>query len=355
MKRIAIDPKLLGAQHWLAPLGTLVPVMGRHTDPAALADVDALVIRSVTRVDTELMAHTSADFVGTTTIGFDHIDRDLMAQRGIRWTNAPGCNALAVADYVESVMAHWCADQGRAVDSLRVAVIGVGGIGRIVAQRLAAMGCTVMLNDPPRHAAGDLPEHVALADCLAQADVISVHVPLITQGPTPTRDLLGLTELDLLGADQLLISAGRGGAVDNSALRARLQQPNAPRAALDVWHGEPDIMPELWPLAWIATPHIAGHALEGKLRGTWMVAQSLAAHWGVEFSGPSVSEVAAGMLAKPRQARELDWITRAHQIYDVRADDARFRAALDGLTGAALAAAFDQLRDGYPKRREIHD
>ena len=352
MKQIAIDPKLLGAEHWLAPLGNLLPVMGRQTDPSALRDADALVIRSVTRVDAALMEHCPADFVGTTTIGFDHIDQDLMRTRGTRWTNAPGCNALAVADYVESVLGHWAPAD---VTGLRVAVVGVGGIGRIVAQRLKSMGCQVLLNDPPRFEAGDLPGHLPLDDCLINCDVVTVHVPLIVNGTTPTRDLIGAHELGLLSGDQLLISAGRGGAIDNAALRDRLLAEDAPTAALDVWDGEPHISADLWPLTWMATPHIAGHALEGKLRGTWMVAQALAKHWGVEFAGPSVREVAEQMLAKPAPIPGQTWAQRAHRIYDVRADDQRFRAALDGLDGSELAAAFDQLRDRYPKRREIHD
>ena len=354
MTRIALDPKILGAQEWLAPLGELVPVVGRATAPEAIADCDAMVIRSVTRVDQQLLAQSSVGFVGTTTIGFDHIDTTLMDQRGIQWTNAPGCNALAVADYVESSLAYWTQLTSRSIESLTCGVIGVGGIGQVVAQRLSAMHAHVLLNDPPRHAAGQLTEHSDIDELIELCDVICVHVPLITQGSNPTLHLLNHDRLARMNAGQLLISAGRGAAVDNQALNLRLQQSDAPQVVMDVWENEPHILPDLWPRTLIATPHIAGHALEGKLRGTQIVARRLAEYLGVPFSGPSVRDVAEGMLKKSSSLPSLSWDRRAQQTYDVRADDQRFRQALAGLSGAQMSQAFDALRDQYPKRREIH-
>ena len=354
MTRIAIDPKILGAQEWLAPLGELVPVVGRDTNPRDLADCHAMVIRSVTRVTPALLQDSQVKFIGTTTIGYDHIDRTYLALQQISWTNAPGCNALAVADYVESSLAHWSQHNQRPIEGLTCGVVGVGGIGQIVAQRLSAMHCKVLLNDPPRFADGKLAEHHDLDELLDRCDVISVHVPLITEGDHPTRHLIGEQQLARLHSRQLLISAGRGAAVDNHALSQRLDQPDAPQVVLDVWDNEPNILPELWPKALIATPHIAGHALEGKLRGTQIVARRLAEHLGIPFQGPRVREVAETMLKKTESLSNLDWRLRAQQIYDVRQDDRRFREALQGLRGAALRLAFDGLRDNYPKRREIH-
>jgi len=352
--RIALDPKVLGAQEWLAPLGTLVPVVGRDTDPQSIQDCDAMVIRSITRVDSSLLQGSNVGFVGTTTIGFDHLDRDYLDRAGIAWTNAPGCNALAVADYVESSLAHWTQLHNRPMCSLTCGVIGVGGIGQVVAQRLSAMHAQVLLNDPPRHARGELVENTHIDELIELCDVICVHVPLITQGEHPTRHLLGADRLAKLRANQLLISAGRGAAIDNQALFQRLDQPDAPQVIMDVWENEPNILPELWPKTLIATPHIAGHALEGKLRGTQIVARRLAEHLGVSFDGPRVREVAEKMMKKSSGLPNLSWDLRAQQVYDVRHDDQRLRAALAGLDGPALAQAFDALRDQYPKRREIH-
>lgn len=354
MTRIAVDPKVLGAQEWLAPLGELVPVVGRHTDPSTLQDCDAMVIRSVTRVDSSLLAGSAVKFVGTTTIGFDHLDRSYLEAQGIKWTNAPGCNAAAVADYVESSLAHWTQVRNQDLQGLNCGVIGVGGIGQVVAQRLSAMHCKVLLNDPPRAAAGKLAEHVDLDELIERCDVICVHVPLITSGSTPTHHLIDAKRLAVMKSHQVLISAGRGAAVDNQALSARLDQPDAPDVVMDVWEDEPNVLPQLWPKTLLATPHIAGHALEGKLRGTQIVARRLAEHLGIGFTGPSVREVAEGMLRKPEIRAHSDWRLQAQQVYDVRADDQRFRAALTGLSGQALAEAFDQLRDRYPRRREIH-
>ena len=354
MTRIAIDPKILGAQEWLAPLGELVPVVGRQTNPDDIKTCDAMAIRSVTRITPELLSGSAVRFVGTTTIGFDHIDQDYFKANGIQWTNAPGCNAAAVADYVESCLAHWTQRFGREPQHLTAGVIGVGGIGQVVAQRLSAMHFDVLLNDPPRAAKGELDEHVDLDQLIETCDVICVHVPLITDGETPTQHLLNAKHFEKMHDRQLLISAGRGAALDNQALLARLRLPNAPQVAMDVWEGEPNILPELWPLALVATPHIAGHALEGKLRGTQIVARRLADFLGKPFIGPSVREVAETLHRRPEPLPTLDWALRAQQVYDVREDARRMRQALANLTGTDLAAAFDRLRDQYPKRREIH-
>lgn len=354
MTRIAVDPKVLGAQEWLAPLGELVPVVGRYTDPSALRDCDAMVIRSVTPVNGALLDGTPVRFVGTTTIGFDHLDRHYLESSGIEWTNAPGCNAAAVADYVESSLAHWSQTRHKDLRNLTCGVVGVGGIGQVVAQRLSAMHCRVLLNDPPRAQAEKLSDHVDLDELISRCDVICIHVPLVKEGPTPTYHLFNAERLSALRSHQLLISAGRGAAVDNQALSARMDQPDSPDVVMDVWENEPHILPDLWPKTLLATPHIAGHALEGKLRGTRIVARRLAEHLGIPFAGPSVREVAEGLLRKPEIRAHSDWRLRAQQVYDVRADNQRFRSALAGLTGADVAVAFDQLRDQYPRRREIH-
>lgn len=354
LRRIAIDPQLLGAQEWLAPLGTLVPVLGRNTDPKDLKDCDALAIRSVTRVDAQLLQHGSPSFVGTTTIGFDHIDTAYLESRGIQWTNAPGCNAPAVADYVESTLANYVNRHQLDARNLTFGVVGVGNIGKQVAQRLSGLHAKVLLCDPPRKKDGSLEDGVPFARILSDCDVICIHVPLIKDGPTPTQHLFDEKVLNKLRGDQLLINAGRGGAIDNQALNRRLDQPNAPTVVLDVWENEPNIMAELWPKLWLATPHIAGHALEGKLRGTRMVARSLADSLGQKLTGPSVREVAEKMFPRQSFMPGTAWHKKALSVYDVADDDRRFRKALNGLTGAELAAAFDKLRDEYPKRREIH-
>ena len=354
MREIAVDPKLLGIEEWLKPLGNIVPVVGRNTDPDAIANADALAIRSVTKVNEALLTSAKPTFVGTTTVGFDHIDTALMDERGIAWTNAPGCNAPAVADYVESVLANHTLTHQLDIEDLVCGVIGVGTIGQIVAQRLSQLGARVLLHDPPRQEAGGLEDAVSMRRILADCDVVCVHVPLVTDGPHPTFHLLGEAELAKLTSKQLLISAGRGAAINNQALLERLQQANAPQVALDVWENEPHILADLWPLCDYATPHIAGHALEGKLRGTRMIARSLADHWGIPFRGPSVRAVAQGLLSKVGSLPSQSWQEKALAVYNVKEDDKRFRKALDGTTGADLAAAFDKLRDEYPKRREIH-
>ncbi|WP_312442630.1 MULTISPECIES: 4-phosphoerythronate dehydrogenase PdxB [Stutzerimonas] len=328
---------------------------GRSINRAALENVDVLLVRSVTRVDREMLEGSAVQFVGTCTIGTDHLDLDYFEQAGIEWASAPGCNARGVVDYVLGSLLVLSEVRGEALARRRFGVVGAGEVGGRLLEVLRGLGWDVRVCDPPRQVreAGDF---VSLDEILAECDVISLHTPLTLGGDWPTFHLFDQARLSRLRPGTWLINASRGAVVDNAALRDLLLQRPDLEAVLDVWEGEPQVDVALAGLCRIATPHIAGYSLDGKLRGTAQIYAALCAARGVEpaielaqlMPGPALTELAFASSAEP--AEMLATLCRA--VYDPRRDDADFRRSLLG-DEAQRRAGFDLLRKQYPPRREI--
>jgi len=219
-------------------LGEVRTVPGRPLPRAALAGARVLLVRSVTRVDEALLAGSAVQFVGSATIGTDHVDLDYLARAGIRFAHAPGCNAMAVAEYVLQTVLAWALEHDRVLQQLRVGLVGLGNVGRNVAGLLEAAGCTVVASDPPQADAGvQTAVPLGTLEQVLACDVISLHVPLTTAGPHPTHHLLDAARLAALTPAQLLINTCRGAVIDNLALQARLEAGQGPVTVLEVWCG----------------------------------------------------------------------------------------------------------------------
>lgn len=349
--QIVADENIPLLDEFFSAFGSIARHPGRGIDRAALGDAEVLLVRSVTRVDRALLEGSRVRFVGTCTIGTDHLDLDYFAEAGIAWSSAPGCNARGVVDYVLGCLLALAETTGRPLAGLRYGVVGAGQVGGRLVQVLRGLGWPVLVCDPPRQAAegGDF---VDLATILRECDVISLHTPL----DAGTRHLLGAEQLRALRPGAWLINASRGPVVDNAALKAHLRAGADLQVALDVWEGEPLADPELAVLCRIATPHIAGYSLDGKLRGTAQIYQAYCAAMGLEervrladLLPPAWLEaMALHAGASPEWA--LASLCRA--VYDPRRDDADFRRSLVG-DAAQRKAAFDALRKHYPYRREI--
>ena len=353
--RIVADENIPLLDEFFAGFGEIRRLPGRGIDAAAVADADLLLVRSVTQVDRTLLDGSPVKFVGTCTIGTDHLDLDYFQQAGITWASAPGCNARGVVDYVLGSLLVLAEQQGVDLATRTYGVVGAGQVGSRLLKVLRDLGWRVLVCDPPRQAAegGDF---VSLQQVLNECDVISLHTPLERLGVHATHHLFDSARLAALKPGSWLINASRGAVVDNQALRELLAQRSDLQVVLDVWEGEPQADVELAALCRIATPHIAGYSLDGKLRGTAQIYQALCQHLGV---APSVepqqlmpaawlSELTIDSSADPAWA--LASICRA--VYDPRRDDADFRRSLQG-DAATRRAAFDGLRKHYPMRREI--
>ncbi|WP_165854967.1 4-phosphoerythronate dehydrogenase PdxB [Marinobacter sp. JSM 1782161] len=337
-------------------MGTIRRVSGRDLTPADVADADILLVRSVTRVDRQLLEGSRVKFVGTATIGTDHVDTEWLAGQSIAFASAPGCNASSVVEYVISILSIYAEQRGHDDWSdLSVGVVGAGNVGQRLADTLGRLGFQVRRYDPPRQQAEPGEDFATLEDVLA-CDVISLHTPLTDDGDCPTRHMIDTDRLATLNASQLLINSGRGGVVDCQALKGRLAQPEPPWAVLDVWEGEPAVDPELARMLWLITPHIAGYSLEGKVGGTERIYQALCRFLGLParkksgqfMADPALSKLSFTASATAQEAAHL----AIRACYDVRRDDARYRRVLD-LPESERAAAFDAMRRDYPVRREF--
>jgi erythronate-4-phosphate dehydrogenase len=353
--QIVADENIPLLDEFFAGFGEIRRLPGRSIDAAAVADAELLLVRSVTHVSRTLLEGSAVKFVGTCTIGTDHLDLVYFQQAGIRWASAPGCNARGVVDYVLGSLLVLAEQQGVDLASRTYGVIGAGQVGSRLLKVLRGLGWRVLVCDPPRQAAegGDF---VSLQQVLDQCDVISLHTPIERLGEHPTHHLLDAARLAALKPGSWLINASRGAVVDNQALRELLAQRADLQVVLDVWEGEPQADVELAALCRIATPHIAGYSLDGKLRGTAQIYQALCQQLGVApgvelaqlMPAAWLSDLTIDASADPAWA--LASICRA--VYDPRRDDADFRRSLQG-DAAMRRAAFDALRKHYPMRREI--
>ncbi|HJE29812.1 MAG TPA: 4-phosphoerythronate dehydrogenase PdxB, partial [Pseudomonas nitrititolerans] len=254
---ILADENIPLVDAFFAEHGEIRRMHGRTINRAALGDSEVLLVRSVTRVDRELLEGSRVRFVGTCTIGTDHLDLDYFEEAGIAWASAPGCNARGVVDYVLGSLLALAEGEGVELAGLRYGVVGAGEVGGRLVEVLRGLGWNVRVCDPPRQAQ-ETGEFVGLDEILEECDVISLHTPLILEGEHATFHLLDQARLERLRPGAWLINASRGAVVDNAALREQLAQRPDIQAVLDVWEGEPQVDVALAELCWIATPHIAG-------------------------------------------------------------------------------------------------
>ena len=352
---ILADENIPLVEAFFGELGAIRRMHGRTINKAALGESEVLLVRSVTRVDRELLEGSNVRFVGTCTIGTDHLDLDYFEEAGITWASAPGCNARGVVDYVLGSLLALAEGEGVELAGRRFGVVGAGEVGGRLVEVLRGLGWNVRVCDPLRQAR-EAGEFVGLDEIIEECDVISLHTPLTLDGAHRTFHLLDESRLQQLRPGAWLINASRGAVVDNAALREQLALRPDIQAVLDVWEGEPQVDVGLAELCWIATPHIAGYSLDGKLRGTAQIYQAFCASKGIEPRIELADLVPAAPLrglsfsASAMPSETLATICRA--VYDPRRDDAAFRQSLAGDENQR-SVAFDQLRKHYPPRREI--
>lgn len=349
--KILYEDSMPFAAEFLESLGDCQAFNHKHICADDLVHTDILLVRSTTRVNYDLLHKASKlKFVSTATAGINHLDTNYLVARGIQYSSAAGCNATAVAEYVISVL-FASADKlrGNLFDKT-VGIIGAGQVGTRLSEKLAALGIDYMLCDPPLENQGDTRQFVSLDEAL-QADIVTLHTPLIEDGAFPTKHLLNADRLAGLNDDQLLINAGRGEVLDNQAALELFKQGKSLNLVLDVWENEPNINLELLPHLMFATAHIAGHTIEGKVRGTEMLYQQVC-----ERLERPCNLSLNNFIAQPEQSIvSADTSLSSHsqiadlvfQVYDVRQDDLDFRARV------TKPGQFEYIRKHYAIRREF--
>jgi len=347
--KILVDENMPYARELFSRTGKVLAVPGRPLPQQELDDADGLMVRSVTQVNEALLAGKPVRFVGTATAGTDHIDDAWLQQAGIAFSAAPGCNAIAVVEYVFSTLLLLAERDGFALRDRTVGIVGVGNVGGRLQKRLEAWGVKTLLCDPPRADRGDAGDFRSLDALVAEADILTFHTPLFKDGPYKSWHLADAALLMALKPNAILINACRGPVVDNAALLEVLKMRADLSVALDVWEPEPDLSLDLLERVDIATAHIAGYTLEGKARGTTQVFEA----W-CDFLGQPQQVPLSELLPTPEFSSvtlngPLDQATLkrlAHLVYDVRRDDAPLRKV------AAKPGEFDRLRKTYQERRE---
>ena len=339
--------------------GELHLMPGRAISAADVRDADALLIRSVTRVESSMIAASTLRFVGSATIGTDHVDIAALQAHQISFANAPGCNANAVVEYVLASLLVLAQRERFCPGQDVIGILGYGNVGRRLAAKLDALHWPWRVCDPPlAEQLANQPDAVAMSApqwCsvaeLLECEVLTLHVPLKKSGAHPTWYWLNPVTLAQTHA-RVIINSCRGAVVDNDALLAWLGAQTHRSAVLDVWETEPDVGAELLQRVDLATPHIAGYSLEGKCNGSFRVFEAFCRHFGFDPASAAQWQLPpAGQGKLPADHAEAVLLQQLLGCYDPRRDDSVMRAALADATDRS--AAFDRLRKQYPERREL--
>ncbi len=347
--KIIIDDKIPYIKGVFEPFAEVIYLPGSATTPAIVRDADALITRTRTVCNEELLKDSKVKFIATATIGYDHIDTEYCEQAGIAWTNAPGCNAGSVEQYIVSAWMALADLRNLQLNKLTIGVVGVGHVGKMVAYMAEVLGMRVLLNDPPRAVIEGDVGFVDLKEIMQKADIISLHVPLNMIGEHATYHMVDKHFFQNLSKKVVLINACRGEVVNTQAVIHAIQQGLISDYIADCWEHEPDIDRKLLELTTFATPHIAGYSKDGKAMGTQMSVRAVS-----RFFGLGIDDWSPAMIEEPSEKLIVidaegmtDQAVIAQAVlhtYDIWKDDQLLRSS---------PADFEQLRGNYAVRREF--
>jgi len=346
--KIIIDDKIPYIQGAFEEVAEVIYLPGPKTTPEIVKDADAIVTRTRTNCNENLLSGSTVKFIATATIGYDHIDTEYCDKAGIQWTNAPGCNSKSVEQYIASTLMVLAERKKLQLKDMCIGVVGVGNVGSKVATVCNLLGMKVLLNDPPRERAEGSDAFVSLQRIVDEADIITLHVPLNQKGEDATFHLGNTAFLASLKRKPVLINSCRGEVIETNAVKTALKTGQLSGFVCDCWENEPDIDLELLGMTDLATPHIAGYSKDGKATGTRMSVQAISNYFDLGLN----NWLPKGVELPDHPYIELDGTGKNDQeiistailsTYDIRNDDRLLRNN---------PALFEQLRGDYPTRRE---
>jgi erythronate-4-phosphate dehydrogenase len=349
MIRIVADDNIPFLNGILEPYAEVRYLPGKLIGKETVRGADALLIRTRTKCTEELLEGSSVKFIGTATIGFDHIDTQYCQRKGIRWTNAPGCNSTSVMQYIAASLLKTAQEFRFSLSEKTLGIIGVGNVGSKVEKLGGTLGMKVLLNDPPRARIEGDKGFCSFETIISEADILTIHVPLTIVGEDKTWHLINTKVLRKMKMGAWLINSSRGEVTDTGALSKALDSGKLAGAILDVWEHEPEIDHSLMQKAFIATPHIAGYSTDGKANGTSMVVNELASFFGLPLKNwypPVLPSPAAPMISINGKGKSAESIIReaVEQTYNISEDDLKLRFS---------PTDFEKQRGEYPVRREF--
>ncbi len=347
--KVVADDKIPFLRGILEPFCEVEYLPGSAITREILKNADAILIRTRTCCDMALLEGTPVKFIGTATIGYDHIDTGYCDEKGIVWKNAPGCNASSVNQYVASALVHLSRRFGFSLRNRALGVVGVGNVGSRVVSTAEHLGMQVYLCDPPRVRQEGICGFISLEGIVRECDVITFHVPLHLAGEDLTYHMISEDLLKRVLPGTFIINTSRGGVADGTALKRALDKGRLAGLVLDVWESEPRIDLELLNRCTIGTPHIAGYSADGKAKGTTMVVRELSQFFGLGIDDwePNSIPVHPEMSITVEcldQDEEYILADAIQATYRVEEDDRRFRAN---------PSEFESQRGNYPLRREF--
>lgn len=354
MLKLIVDENITLAGDAFKQFGNVTLLPGRKINNAVLHNTDILIVRSITNVNEALLKNTPVKFVGTATIGTDHIDLDYLKKNDMAFADAKGCNAFSVAEYVIASLLNLSLKFDFSLKEKSIGIVGIGNVGSIVARIAEALGMKVLLNDPPLQRNGDTRKFVDLNEILS-ADIITLHVPLNLKGIDKTYHLIDKEKLGRVKHEAIIINTARGAVVNNKDLLDVISKKNI-KVILDVWENEPSVNIELLNEVVIGTPHIAGYSVEGKVNGTKIIYDLLC-----KFLG--MNAVFSFNLETPQNSRkkfnnlkkvEVGLNELISGIYSIQEDDKRMREMLN-MNIEERIKSFDLQRKNYPLRREFNN
>ena len=331
--KLMIDDAVWGFDQIFSEFGEVVTLPGRQISNESLQDCDALIVRSRTRVDEELLRNSKIHFVGSTVAGLDHIDQPYLKDNAITLSSAQGCNANAVAEYVISAIANLSHDYNFKLSGRTLGIIGVGNVGRRLDLKAKQLGIKTLLNDPPRESAEGSEHFVPLDEALG-ADIVTFHTPLTFSGIYSTHNLLNSHNFNHIKKDAIIINAARGGIINELIWEITPTKANI----IDCWENEPNINPTLQKSAYWATPHIAGHSIDAKFMGSFMIYKDLCKY----IKKPLNDNIEHLINPELRIIRENNLHETLNSIYSFQADD----KVIQDISN------FEDYRRNYPERYE---
>jgi len=350
--KLVVDENIALAEEAFGSFGELLLVNGRGIKNEILRDADILIVRSITNVNKELLSDTKVRFVGTATIGTDHIDTEYLSQEGIEFSDAKGCNANSVAEYVIAALMRIAVEENISFKDKSIGVIGVGNVGSRVVMYAEALGLEIIKNDPPKERTNIGSGYSTLEDTI-KADIVTLHVPLNLTGIDRTFHLLNENNFNSLKQGAILINTSRGAVIANDALLNVIDKKQF-KVVLDVWEGEPQVNTVLLEKVKLGTAHIAGYSLEGKVNGTKMIYDSLRSFtnsitdWIPNL--PNIHNTEIEMPSAGTDEEKLNFIF--NQVYNIKNDDSLIRK-LPTIKKDERKRYFDKLRKKYSIRREF--
>jgi erythronate-4-phosphate dehydrogenase len=354
MLNVIVDENIAFSDKVFNQFGNVKLLPGREISNSALKNTDVLIVRSITNVNQDLLKNTNVKFVGTATIGTDHIDLDYLNHKNIFFADAKGCNAYSVAEYVVASLLNLAVRFDFSLKGKSFGIVGVGNVGSKVAAFAEALGMNVLLNDPPLQRSGNKRNFVELDEIL-DCDVISLHTPLNLSGMDKTFHLFNIENLSRLKDGAILINTSRGAVINNKDLLDVISKKKL-KVVLDVWENEPNLNIDLLKETLIGTPHIAGYSYEGKVNGTKMIYESLCEFLGMNktFSFELLPVPNSQLSFNKSNKIETDLDKLVSSIYSINDDDERIRKTIK-LNEADRINYFDLMRKSYRERREFNN